>query len=306
MTALWFVLAAGVVLAALPSVSDRWAVGRASPATLVTLGMVSLAGLFLLPLAVALCLAQSSIQQGEGRPVWPLAIALSVAIATIGRAAWAAHAVWRTSRHLGCLAEAAATGHLEPGVLIVPITTPPAFVANQRVVISSTLVDELPPSQLAAVLAHERAHLHGGHARLALWAHALRRGLLGLPAARRAEHRVRCELEALADDTAARHIGDPTPVVAALSRLRSRRSHAAAMLFSGDDIDDRIGRLQHGSSSSPRSDRIVMGGTAVAAAASVWASCNAVHQQWLGIGVAMCAAVAAALWGLLRPLRSKG
>lgn len=304
MTALWVVLAAGAVLVILPSVLDRWAVGRASPTTLVTLGMVSLTGLLLLPLAVAGCLAQSWAQHRHGGPVWPLPVAVSVAVMMIGRTAWAAHSVRRTTRHLGCLAEAAATGRVEHDALVVPISAPPAFVTGHRVVVSSRLVDELPPEQLAAVLAHETAHLDGRHARLALWAHAIRRGLLNVPPARRAERRVRRELEALADRAAARRIGDPAPVVAALNGLRGRPSHVAAMLFSADDVDYRIGRLQRGERCSAGRDRAVLAGAAVAAAAAMWATCNALHEQWLGVGVAACTVTAAAVWGLLRPLRA--
>lgn len=302
MTSLWVVLAAGAVLVVLPSVLDRWGVGRASPTTLVTLGMVSLTGLLLLPLAVAGCLAQSWGQHRHGGPIWPLAVAVTVAVVMIGRTAQTARAVRRTTRHLGCLADAAADGRVHGDALVVPIAAPPAFVVGHRVVVSSRLVDELPAEQLAAVLAHEAAHLDGRHARLALWAHAMRRGLLNVPPARRAERSVRRELEALADRAAATRVGDPAPVVAALARLRGRQGHVPAMLFSADDVDYRIGRLQRGEPSSPGRDRVVLAGAAVAAAAGIGATCNALHDQWLGVGVAVCAAMVAAVWGLLHPL----
>lgn len=304
MTALWVVLAAGAVLIILPSVLDRWAVGRASPTTLVTLGMVSLAGLLLLPLAVAGCLLQSSAQHGHDAPVWPLTVAVALAVAMITQAARAALAVRRTTRDLGCLADAASAGCVHGDALVVPISAPPAFVADDRVVVSSRLVDELPAEQLAAVLAHETAHLDGRHARLALWAYALRRGLLNLPPARRAERRVRRELEALADGAAAKRIGDPAPVVAALAGLRGRQGHVAAMLFSADDVDYRIGRLERGAPHSAGRDRVVLLGATAAAAAAVGATCNALHDQWLAGGVAVCAAVVGAVWSLVRPLHA--
>lgn len=301
MTALWVVLAAGAVLVVVPSLLDRWAVGRASPTTLVALAMVSLAGLSLLPLAVAGCLAQSWTQQRPGAPAWLLMVAVSLAAMMIARTARAAYTVRRTTLELGALAESAATADIHDA-LVVPIAAPPAFVADGRVVVSSRLVDQLPPEQLAAVLAHETAHLRGRHARLALWAHALRRGLLDLPPARRAERRVRRELEALADCSAAAHVGDAAPVVAALAGLRDHRGRVPAMLLSRDDVDYRIGRLERSAPRSPSRDRVVLVGAAAAAIVAIGATCNGLHEQWLVVGVAACAAMVGALYGLMRPV----
>lgn len=76
------------------------------------------------------------------------------------------------------------------------------------------------------------------------------------------------------------------------------------MLFSADDVDYRISRLQRGELRSVGRDRVVLVGAAVAAAAGMGAMCNALHVQWLGVGIAVCAAVAAAVWRLLHPLRA--
>lgn len=301
MTALWLVLAAGIVLVVVPSVLDRWAAGRASPAALVTLSMVSLVGMLLLPLAVAGCLAQSWGHSGAAS--WAQAAAATIAAVTIGRTVWVAYSVRRTARTIGCLAKAAATGRVEPGALVVAICSPPAFVAGTHVVVSSRLFDELPSDQVTAVLAHEIAHLRCRHARLAVWAHAIRRGLLDAPSARRAERRVRRELEVLADRAAATHLGHPGPVVAALTRLRGRSPIAPAMLFSGDDVDYRIRRLKKDQARAAGPDGVVIAGVAIAASAALGATCTALHEQWLGVGVATCALVIAGVWDLLRPLR---
>jgi Zn-dependent protease with chaperone function len=78
-----------------------------------------------------------------------------------------------------------ATGVPGPsGVTVVPLAAPTAFVAGDRIVVSAALLDALDPAELDAVLAHETAHLRGGHSRIAAWAHALSRGSFQVPPAR--------------------------------------------------------------------------------------------------------------------------
>jgi len=80
--------------------------------------------------------------------------------------------------------------------------------AGSVTVLSQGLLDRLDPDELAAVIAHERAHVEQRHDILQLAFRAWRSALPGLPTAVLAETEVAAMVEMLADDRARREIRD--------------------------------------------------------------------------------------------------
>ncbi|ANJ27244.1 M56 family metallopeptidase [Agromyces aureus] len=77
-------------------------------------------------------------------------------------------------------------------------------------VLTDGLVDALEPDELAAVIAHERAHLDQFHHLVLLSFRAWHSALPWFPIANRAERAVALLTEMLADDDARREVGDDT------------------------------------------------------------------------------------------------
>ncbi len=84
--------------------------------------------------------------------------------------------------------------------------------ARPLLVLSSGMVEEFAPDELAAVVAHERAHLAERHHLLLLPFVAWREALPVLPAADRAHDAVRDLVEMRADDVACARCPDPVRV----------------------------------------------------------------------------------------------
>ncbi len=221
----WLIPAAMVTSATVPLLILRRRGHVAGPAVLASFSLVTLVSLMLLPLAAAACLAQSVLSGDRAAVVVILALAMvGVAAGMVARASLSAVEIWRSRRVIAGLARTAAFDSRD-GVLVVPVEEPPAFLAGDVVVVSRRAALALPPRELDAVIAHEKAHSAGRHPTLTLIATALRRGLLGFPPARRFEIALREQLELLADDRAAAEMGDPRPVASAITRLRRRPHH---------------------------------------------------------------------------------
>lgn len=75
--------------------------------------------------------------------------------------------------------------------------------ARSQVVVSERLVQELPPTELDAVLRHEAAHIEGRHQRYLVLITTLEHGLVLLPFLRRSTAALRGALERSADERAA-------------------------------------------------------------------------------------------------------
>ncbi len=112
-------------------------------------------------------------------------------------------------------------GTVPDEVRILDHATPIAYGVpgwHTRLVLTAGLIDLLSAPQLAAVVAHERAHLRSHHDLLLLpfqaWAAALGR----LPGVRAARDAVATLAEMHADDAAARQV-DPQTVASALARV---------------------------------------------------------------------------------------
>jgi Zn-dependent protease with chaperone function len=132
-----------------------------------------------------------------------------------------------------------------PGVILVEHGRPFAYCLPGRpgpVVLSSAALGRLQAEQLAAVLAHERAHQAGRHHRLVLLAQVLRVGFPWLPAARFAHQAVARLVELAADDAAARLQGR-RQVAAALAALGDTQVPTATLGAAAVSAGERVRRL---------------------------------------------------------------
>lgn len=296
------VLAVAVAfLVGLPFAVDRWVAPRASPAGLVTLAMVSLAGLALAPLALAACLAELAGHRAALGPP-PLSLPMALAAFTVGRVLWA---TWRAEDEWRRIASASVTAGVPgpPGVTVVPLETPTAFVAGDHVVVSTALVDALDPAELDAVIAHEAAHRRGGHPRLVAWAHALCGATFHVPPARAAAAHVRHQLELLADRHALDTVRDPEPIRVAMTKLAGLATSGSPRHDVSQLTRERLDCLVVAPSAAGSADRLVALTTGAVAVVIVVVVCGALHVRLVSLGIAICALAGAGLWWLLRPLR---
>ncbi len=137
-------------------------------------------------------------------------------------------------------------GRREPtlGVLIVDHGTPAAYCLpgrGRQVVLTSAALTALDADQLAAVLAHERAHLRGRHHLVLSGARGLQRAFPLLPfrLARTASTRL---VEMLADDQASRRCPRLT-IATALVALAGSTVPAVALPAGGPTASARVRRL---------------------------------------------------------------
>lgn len=138
-------------------------------------------------------------------------------------------------------------GRPEPalGATVVDHPQPAAYCVAGRqptVILTTGALRSLDPSQLDAVLAHERAHLASHHHRLLAMARIARQVLPFIPLMRDADAQVTRLVELHADDAATRS-GDPGPLAAALVILATAASPAPALAAAATDAAQRIRRL---------------------------------------------------------------
>lgn len=122
-----------------------------------------------------------------------------------------------------------------PGVVIVDALRPAAYCVTGRpdaIVVTSGALVALDPPALAAVLAHENAHLRGRHHQLLSVLRALSTTLPAAPLVHRAEPAVAELLEMCADDAAARRYGT-SPLLEGLRILSDRQPPISGALAAG-------------------------------------------------------------------------
>ncbi|MFK0225708.1 M56 family metallopeptidase [Streptomyces sp. NPDC090303] len=113
---------------------------------------------------------------------------------------------------------------------------------SRRVVVSSGAVDALTPDQLAAALAHERAHIAGHHHLLVAAAEAFASVFARLPLARYGGPAVPLLLEMAADDRALRRCTRDA-LATALYALASGRAPRSAFAAGGPSAAVRMRRI---------------------------------------------------------------
>jgi Zn-dependent protease with chaperone function len=163
-------------------------------------------------------------------------------------------------------------GRSEPalGAVLVEHSQPAAYCVAGRqptVILTTAAVQALDPSQLDAVLAHERAHLAGRHHRLLALARIGREVLPFLPLMRDAEHQVARLVELHADDAATR-ARDPRLLATALVVLATAAGPAPALAAGATDSVQRIHRLLGPSEPLGRARRQLLRAAAAALAAA--------------------------------------
>jgi len=170
----------------------------------------------------------------------------------VGGAATGLRARRAAGRHQDLLVLAGTPAVGMPGVTVLEHGHPFAYCLPGRpgpVVVSSGALRRLDAGQLAAVLAHERAHQTSRHHQLLLLAQGLRVGFPWLPAARLARQAVARLVELAADDAAASAQGR-RQVAAALAALGETPAHEAALGATVGSAAERVRRLvaprQHG------------------------------------------------------------
>jgi Zn-dependent protease with chaperone function len=241
-------LGAGLLLAAAGSVLTAIFLAGltvALPGTALSSGLSQLLGACILRLRAAYVTPGGAAVAGAG-------ITLSAAIAV--RVGWASFQVVQTRRTERRRQRSLLSlyGHpaTELGAVIVDQSQPAAYCLAGRantVVLTSGTVELLTGPQLAAVLAHERAHLGSRHHRLLACAALAERALPELPFMRELPRAVRRLLEMHADDVAAR-THDPEALATALVAVVTARSGLAPVSTSSATLaaadGDTVMRIQ--------------------------------------------------------------
>lgn len=140
--------------------------------------------------------------------------------------------------------------HLGSGTLIVDSVERAAYCLSGRgmigrsgtVVVTTATLSSLHRDELAAVIAHEQAHLTGRHHVLLGFLAAIRRAAPGVPLFGEAEREVARLLEMCADDAARRRHGG-TSLVTALLAMSSAPAPLAALGAGGPAVLLRARRL---------------------------------------------------------------
>lgn len=135
------------------------------------------------------------------------ALAALVIVGRAARGGWRAGRVLASRRRRYATMLAAGCRHPELGVTVVDDPVPAAFVLPGRhgaVVLTSGALAVLPTEQVAAVLAHERAHVAGRHQLLADTARLLAVAFPTVAVFTHAHEQIDRLLEMRADDVAAR------------------------------------------------------------------------------------------------------
>jgi Zn-dependent protease with chaperone function len=159
----------------------------------------------------------------------------------------------RTRRRHRALLELVVQPATSPDTRLLEHPAPVAFCipgARPLLVLSSGMVAELDDDQLAAVVAHERAHLKERHHLLLLPFVAWKAALPVLPAAERAYAAVRELVEMRADDVALRSLSGATPrrtlaraIVAAAGGGGGAGVPDGALAVTGAGVRARVRRL---------------------------------------------------------------
>jgi Zn-dependent protease with chaperone function len=182
-----------------------------------------------------------------------LVVGVTIAALVMGRLGWAVASVAaqerrRRRQHLEAVRF---VGHTDEalGVTVVETAVPAVYCVAGRphtIVVTSAARALLGARHLAAVLAHERAHLAGRHHLALVLARGFTRAFGPVPLFRAAEREIAFLLEVLADDAAARRHGRTT-VAQALLGLACGRPAAAvpagAMHAAGSGVVARVQRL---------------------------------------------------------------
>jgi beta-lactamase regulating signal transducer with metallopeptidase domain len=139
--------------------------------------------------------------------------AVAVSVVVIRRIVLALRRFWATSRDHAHDARLVGSPKASSDVVILRADQPAAYCVAGRphaIVLTTGAIDALGEAELAAVLAHERAHLAGRHLQLMMLLRSLSAAMPRLPLFRNAVESVGHLVEMSADDRAARQHGRAT------------------------------------------------------------------------------------------------
>jgi len=154
------------------------------------------------------------------------------------------HAAWQT--RLSQMAQAAGVPQTVRLRVLDGIASPvTAGIWHPVVLVPASLITGMPPDLLAALLAHELAHIRRHDYLFNLLQNAIEALLFFHPAVWWISRGVRIEREHIADDFAARQLGEPRRLALALSELERLQfsHHHLAQAANGGDLMSRIKRL---------------------------------------------------------------
>lgn len=300
------VLVAGVLL--LPA----GRLERRAPADLLAVvRLLTIIALAVLPIALAVCAAallSSSTHGGSSldraTSTWLATTLYLLALALGLRLLWVAGRIIRSSRAAavrGATARLAERIPLASGdfAYVLPVAEPLAYtagLARGQVVVSRGLLDLLTREERRALLAHELAHLRGGHQRMLLIAKIVADALGFLPPVRRAFFSLRRQLEAAADAHAVAAVGDPRVVACTVAKTVLAESPVAvAPAGGGSDLCYRLERLRNPPDRSRAATAVAATSGALVAAMLVVSVCLAIHAGLLLGNVALCLAALGAV-----------
>ncbi|CAM3594900.1 M56 family metallopeptidase [Nocardiopsis gilva] len=252
--------APGVGLHAVTALATSWGAAVVSAGLLLLVQVTGGVGLAAL---IELCVATVCAVFGSpAEPNLPALIALAVPAAALGRLGWYAltrgYRGWRWSaRHRAMLGTVGRRRRLQgTRVWLLPTDQTSAYCVGgpgARVVLTQGALDTLDADELAAVIAHERAHLRGRHHLLLGWLRTLDAAFPGVPLLRRAAPLAAELAEWAADDQAAR--GRDRRVVARAIAAMAPAPGTAALAAGGGVVVERVRRLlrpARGGSTRPR------------------------------------------------------
>jgi Zn-dependent protease with chaperone function len=182
-------------------------------------------------------------------PAAASAVGAVLALAVLARASWCVAAslggaLRSRSRHHDILA-VVGTPAPQLGAVIIEHDAPAVYCLpgrHQRIVVTTGALRALDDRQLAAALAHERAHLDQRHDLVLAWSGGLARAFPRVRLFTRAHTETVRLVELLADDTAAR-TAERLTLAEALLNLADARTPAAALGAGGTTAALRVRRL---------------------------------------------------------------
>ena len=199
-------------------------------------------------------------------------LGLTLAAAVLARTALTAVTHLRAVRRQAVRHAQAArlVGRPDPdlGALLVDHPQPAAYCVagpHPTVIVTTAVLQALDPGQLAAVLAHERAHLASHHHRLLALARIGRQVLPFLPLMRVADTQITRLAEMHADDAATADRGTG-PLATALAVLAAAAGPTPGLAAAATDAVQRIQRLLRPAEPLSRARRQLLGAAAAALA----------------------------------------
>lgn len=238
------VLLAGPV----PALVARWPVLRTTPGPAMLLWQSMALGSVLAALGAGLSLVTERAWRTEpGHLDWVIAVvALVLCVLVVARLLWSGHRVGTSLREfrrrhreqLDLLAD-----NRSRSLRVVEYDVPVAYclpgLNSNRVVLSEGTYSRLGEDQVAAVIAHEHAHLRNRHDLVLEAFSVLHRAFPRWVSSAAALAEVRLLVEVLADRTAARANG-ATPLARALVTLAEQRTPEAALGAAGQHLTERV------------------------------------------------------------------